>query len=496
MGMEACGMSKKKKAGIALLIILAIILIGVGVVYFVGHRYYSKTNYVSDEEIRQQIEEQKTKQNEQEIVEEEVVTDPELLAAQRNIEKYASEEPITTDGSVYNVLLIGVDTTKDNYIGNSDSMILVSINYRLHKISMISLMRDTYVHIPNVGYRKLNAAYPNGGGPLLIETIEENFKININRYMTVDFGNMIQIIDEIGSIQITFSQKEAENANKSIKQQCKLLGLKYKDYKLPSGGTYQCNGMQAVAYARIRKVGNADYQRTERQREVLMKLLENVKKMSIDDLDRLATRLLPMLTHNIPEDEFWGLMGKVATLLSYNIEQDRIPYDGMFVSVNGNLTPDWESTVSKLKDTLYGTDAIIQEVTEDGTIISEDGTPVTIEPTQTPDGETPVTIEPTEVPDNIQPTLEGNPEDTTGLPQPNVQIDETPSYIVVYEEDVKKAAVLEDNLPEEMEKIEDPYYPFRFEIRLRSMLEREEKEEKLYKITDIWKKKSILGMFE
>lgn len=487
MGMEACEMSKKKKAGIVLLVVLAIILIGVGVVYVVGHRYYAKTNYVSDEEIRRLIEKQKEMDGTEESVE--VEADPELLEAQKKIETYASEEPITTDGSVYNVLLIGVDTTKDNYIGNSDSMILVSVNYRLHKISMISLMRDTYVHIPNVGYRKLNAAYPNGGGPLLIETLEENFKINIDRYMTVDFGNMIQIIDEIGTIQITFTQKEAENANKSIKQQCKLLGLKYKDYKLPSGGTYQCNGMQAVAYARIRKVGNSDYQRTERQREVLMKMLENVKKMSIDDLDRLATRLLPMLTHNIPENEFWGLIGKAATLLTYNIEQDRIPYDGKFVSINGNLTPDWESTVQKLKDSLYGTDAIIHQVTDDGTILSEDGTPIEAEPTQIATGEGVEVIEPT-----VELTKEGDQSQEDSLS--DEQMDEMPSYIVVYEEDEKKAAVLEDNLPEEMEKIEDPYYPFRFEILLRSMLEQKEKENTLYKITDIWKKKSILDMFQ
>ena len=77
--------------------------------------------------------------------------------------------------------------------------------------------------------------------------------------------------------------------------------------------------MQAVAYARIRKVGNSDYQRTERQREVLLKLLDKVKAMSFEDLDRLATRLLPLLTHNVPESEFWGLLAKAPTLMKYKI---------------------------------------------------------------------------------------------------------------------------------------------------------------------------------
>ena len=361
-------MSKKKKTGIAALVILIVIAVVAAAIYIVGHRYYAKTNFVTDEEAAKQIEQQKAEreaaqeeEKEEEEESEEDELDPELLEAQENMARYASTEPITTDGNVYNVVLVGLDTTKDNWVGNSDSMILISVNYRLHKISMISLMRDTRAMIPGVGYRKLNAAYPNGGGPLLTQTIEENFKIDVDRYVTVDFGNMIDIVDEIGTIEITFTEKEAENANKSIKQQCRILGLKSKKYLIPGEGTYQCDGMQAVAYARIRKVGNSDYQRTARQREVLMKLLDNVKAMDLEDIDRLATRILPMLTHNIPESEFWGLLAKVPTLLNYNIVQDRIPYDGMFQSINGNLVPDSERTIRKLKETIYGEDGLDEE---------------------------------------------------------------------------------------------------------------------------------------
>lgn len=358
-------MSKKKKAGITIAVIVVLLACIAGAVYYFGHHYYSKTNYVTDEEAKKQIEEQKARQAEAEaeaeVTQEPEEIDPELLEAQQNMAQYASTEPITTDGNVYNVMLVGLDTTKEDYVGNSDSMILISINYRLHQISMISLMRDTLVHIPNVGYRKLNAAYPNGGGPLLTQTVEENYKIDVDRYVTVDFGAMIDIVDEIGTIEITFTEKEAENANKSIKQQCRILGLKSKKYLIPGEGTYECNGMQAVAYARIRKVGNSDYQRTERQREVLMKLLQKVKEMSFEDLDRLATRLLPVLTHNVPESEFWGLLAKAPTLLNYNIIQDRIPYDKMYNSVNGNLVPAWESTARKLKETIYGSDILDEE---------------------------------------------------------------------------------------------------------------------------------------
>lgn len=352
-------MSKKKKLVIALLILLALLVVIAGVVYAVGHHYYSKTNYMTDEEVAEQLAAQRAAQEQAETEEEEI--DPEMQAIQANLEQFASTEPITSDGNVYNVVLVGLDTTSEDFIGNSDSMILVSINYRLKQISMISLMRDTYVDIPGVGYRKLNASYPNGAGPLLCETITENYKVQVDRYVTVDFGNMIDIIDAIGTIEITFTEKEAENANKSIQQQCKILGLDKDDYLIPGEGTYECNGMQAVAYARIRKVGNADYQRTERQREVLMKLLDEVKSMSLEEIDRLANSLLPMLTHNIPESEFWGLLAKAPELLSYSIVQDRLPYDGLFQSVNGNLVPEWDETIHRLKSTIYGEDMVDEE---------------------------------------------------------------------------------------------------------------------------------------
>lgn len=377
-------MSKKKKLATALLILLTLLVIIASVVYAVGHHYYSKTNYMTDEEVAEQLAAQRAAQEEAEAEEEEEI-DPELQAIQANLEQFASTEPITSDGNVYNVVLVGLDTTTEDFIGNSDSMILISINYRLEQISMISLMRDTYVDIPGVGYRKLNASYPNGAGPLLCETITENYKVQVDRYVTVDFGNMIDIIDAIGTIEITFTEKEAENANKSIRQQCRILGLDKDDYLIPGEGTYECNGMQAVAYARIRKVGNADYQRTERQREVLMKLLDKVKTMSLEDIDRLANELLPMLTHNIPESEFWGLLAKAPELLGYTITQDRIPYDGLFQSVNGNLVPQWDETIRKLKITLYGVDMVDGE----GNLITPTPTeePAVLEAEETPEGE-------------------------------------------------------------------------------------------------------------
>ena len=350
-----CWIKEHKLRTVLTVLAVLFVLVGVvvGIVFAKLHSYYQQSNYVESTPIPTKA----AKAIEEPPEEEE---DEEMREIKAQMEKYRSEEPITTDGNVYNILLVGIDKVnvkKNNENGaNSDSMILVSLNYETKEINMISLMRDTYVHVPGIGNRKLNAAYSNGEAPLLLETITENFKIQVDRYIVVAFKDMVNIIDLIGNITIEFSDKEALSANETIKTMCENMGMKDKieEYQFTEGGVYECNGIQAVAYARIRKVGNADYQRTERQREVLAKIFTKLKQMRIEDLDRLANKLLPNITHNVPESEYWGLIVKAPEMLSYDLKQERIPYDNMFHSRNGSLVPQWDDTVVRLKETLYG----------------------------------------------------------------------------------------------------------------------------------------------
>lgn len=370
----------------ALLTVLGVVIfltamIG-GVVYAKLHNYYQQSNYVATTPVptvtagAASITPTPTEE-----------LDPEMQAIKEQMDKYRQAEPITTDGNVYNILLVGIDKVvvrENNENGaNSDSMILLSVNYDRKEINMISLMRDTYVHIPGVGNRKLNAAYSNGEAPLLIETVTENYKVQVDRYVVVAFKDMVNIINSIGTIELELSDREARSANETITSMCKYMKLEDKldEYLFESGGTYQCSGIQAVAYARIRKVGNSDYERTERQREVLSKVIANLRKLSIDDFDRLAAKLLPNVTHNIPENEFWGLIVKAPEMLNYRLHQDRVPYDNMFHSRNGSLIPDWEDTVEKLKLTLYGPDALL---TPTPTLTPEATPTPTLTPTPTP----------------------------------------------------------------------------------------------------------------
>ena len=120
--------------------------------------------------------------------------------------------------------------------------------------------------------------------------------------------------------------------------------------------TTHLNGIQAVGYARIRYVGNADYERTERQREVLSSLIEEMKGMSVTDIVSLVNQILPMITHNIDSATEMDLITKIPDLMKYQLVQMRVPFDGTYTSSNEILIPDFNYTISTLRGTLYATE--------------------------------------------------------------------------------------------------------------------------------------------
>ncbi|MCR5742944.1 MAG: LCP family protein [Lachnospiraceae bacterium] len=259
---------------------------------------------------------------------------------------------IIGSSDVYNILLIGVDVRAgSNWNGNSDSMILLSINRAKGIIYMTSFMRDTYVAIPGVGSYKLNRAHAVGGGPLLCQTVEQNFRIKVDAYARVNFYNMIDIIDAIGGVDLTISADEARVANNYINEICNGVGLTPSDYYV-SEGSQHMNGVQAVAYCRIRYVGS-DYARTQRQRTVLTLMFQKLMTMDLGQINNFLNTALPLVTHNIPSDVLTSLVLNVPTYLTYGIEQMRVPFDGAFTSQNDDLVPNYEYTITRLQQTIY-----------------------------------------------------------------------------------------------------------------------------------------------
>ena len=357
------GMNMKKVFAISFCIVMGVVLVSGGLVYKLGHGLYSNINYVADEDIQ-------TVETLPEVVEEETLSTEERMGVAVSADELDSihskmknlSVKTVSDEGIYNVLLIGVDRRDKSWNGNSDAMLLVSINKDKNKVSVTSLMRDTYVDIPGIGYKKLNAAYAYGAGPLLCETVTDTYKIDIDRYAAVDFFDLIGIIDLIGGVSLEISAKEAEVANGYILDMCNLMDVDGWEHQIPaSGGFVRCDGVQAVAFARNRFVGNSDFERTERQRYVLTQLMAEVKQLSLAQMTEKMQGLMQFVTTNIPETEIWSMLAEIPEILEYEFEMTRVPYDNMYsvIYVNGQdmLVPDWEATLEKMHNTIYGNTA-------------------------------------------------------------------------------------------------------------------------------------------
>lgn len=232
-------------------------------------------------------------------------------------------EGITDDGSsdIVNIALFGVDKRSDEKQVHSDSIMILSVDRTHNKIKLTSLMRDTYVSIEGHGQTKLTQAYFYGDAQLAVKTINQNFGTNITEYATINFDGMAQIIDAAGGVTVDVSEAERVAANESIREQALKTGLD-EDY-IEQAGSQVLSGTQAVAYARIRKVGNADFDRTERQRIVMHALFEKALAMSPASYPEFARKTLPYVETSIDLGQVLSLSG--IMLRDVTMEEMRIP---------------------------------------------------------------------------------------------------------------------------------------------------------------------------
>lgn len=286
----------------------------------------------------------------------------------RQLENIPRGTRTVTNGSlaqsyVRNVLLIGTDARDiQSERGRSDTVLLLSLNSSTKQIYLTSFMRDAYVEIPNYGYDKLNSAYAYGGAELLMDTLELNYQISIDDYCMVSFMGFAEIIDAFGGVEITLSDEEAQALNIILQSEVnQLAGDDPSADLLPQGGTYLLNGKQALSYSRIRYVGNADFERTSRQREVMSQLFQKAKSNPFSAVPKLVSSAMPQIGTNMNDFELYLLSLRVPIALSYDIQQMRIPADGTYSpqSVDGQdvLQVDFNANRQILQDTVYATSA-------------------------------------------------------------------------------------------------------------------------------------------
>ena len=238
---------------------------------------------------------------------------------------------------ITNIALFGVDSRSSSEMGRSDSIIILSLDREHEKIKLISIMRDTYVNIADRGMDKINHAYAFGGPELSLKTINQNFDMNIREFVTVNFQGLEVIINALGGVEIDIKENEVKHIPGSF------------------AGSQVLDGKQALAYSRIRKTGNGDFERTERQRVVLEKLIEKGLNLGIIQYSKLLNVLLPYVETSLNKSEILKLGTSIFTSNIKNVEKFRIPLDEYSKSerVNGvyYLVPD---SLEDNLDSLHG----------------------------------------------------------------------------------------------------------------------------------------------
>lgn len=241
-------------------------------------------------------------------------------------EELGISEENQKSNKVVNIALFGLDRRESKGNTRSDTIMIASLDKQHKKIKLTSVMRDTYVNIPGRGMDKINHAYAFGGPELAIKTINSNFDMNIRDFVTVDFYGLEDIIDAMGGIEIEVKDYEVSEVNTAIKYMNTITNSNGK--MISSPGIQVLDGRQAVAYSRIRNVGNGDYQRTERQRMVLEKILNKGMDAGITQYPKLLNTMLPYVETSLSKPSMISLATSTITSGIRTVDQYRIPVDG------------------------------------------------------------------------------------------------------------------------------------------------------------------------
>lgn len=211
-----------------------------------------------------------------------------------------------------NIALFGIDnrSTGKYESGNSDCIMIASINNDTKEVRLISVYRDSFLAVDDDdNLRKLNAAYAKGGPTGAVAALNKNLDLDIKEYVAVDFNAVMEVVDALGGIELDITSKEAETMKIYINEMNEVMGTNGTAVSGP--GLQTVNGIQALAYCRDRYSGGDDYGRTERQRTVISKIVEKAKAASLPTLNKVIDELFPDISTSLSSSEILGLAASI-----------------------------------------------------------------------------------------------------------------------------------------------------------------------------------------
>ena len=342
---------KRPKTFLIVIIVILVLLLGIGgFAYFKLKDIHNQSNYTPDEDISHIVDDSEEASLASEYADIDFFPD----TPEEDKKKNEPVEPEPVKVNAYNLLLVGVDRRDRSWNGNSDSMILLTVNHDKKTIFLTSFQRDLYADIDGYGVRKLNHAYAVGGGPLLVQTLRKNYGVHIDNYASVDFFSMIEIIDMFGGVDVEISADEAKLVNAFMDGFADTYHISNAKHISTSGGMTHLDGLAALCYSRNRTIGN-DTARTQRQRNIIQAVIRKSREMNFSDLYSKVYEIVPHILHNVTSEQLVSLLTTVPGALKYEVQEVRVPFNGMYKTYNEIKTPNsMEETRAKIRSIIYG----------------------------------------------------------------------------------------------------------------------------------------------
>ncbi len=283
--------------------------------------------------------------------------DPATLEIDEQVQQ-EKEEGGTMQGYM-NIALFGVDAETDSQIykgSRSDCIMIASINLDTGDIKLVSVFRDTYLNIGTDYYWKCNAAYNDGGAEQAVKMLNMNLDMDITDFVAVGYGGLRKVIDGVGGVYIDVNEEELKHINNYQIGVANVLKCEYTPVE--HAGYQLLDGLQAAAFCRIRQVGNFDFERTARQREVIKAIEEQAKKLDLATLTEVFNNSIGDIYTSLDSRDILGLIANIA---NYRIvEEAGFPKEDMRIANNigakgSCVVPlDLESNVVWLHQFLFG----------------------------------------------------------------------------------------------------------------------------------------------
>lgn len=288
-----------------------------------------------------------------------------------------------------NIALFGLDNRSNgNYDrGNSDVIMIASINNKTKEVRLVSVYRDTYLNVGSGKYNKANSAYARGGAKAAVQMLNTNLDLNIKEYMCVDWAAVVEAVDALGGVEVEITNQEKDMINHMLIEIDNTVGTH--STHLKNAGVQNLTGAQATAYARIRKTAGNDFKRTSRQRIVLEAMLNKAKQSDLSTLLDICEAVFDDVSTSLDLKEIIGLARHVK---EYSIgSTSGFPFEmttATLAQTNSTVVPiGLEDDVTMLHKYLFDTEdyqpsktvQVISQAIMDKTGITEDSKPINVD---------------------------------------------------------------------------------------------------------------------